>query len=62
MLVSAIDTNSSPIQELDSVELDAVGGGIPLVVAGYMAFYGAKTAYAAGVAAGAGVTLYSLFD
>jgi hypothetical protein len=42
--------------------MDCVGGGIPLVLAGYLAFHGAKAAYAAGVAAGAGVTLYAIFD
>lgn len=53
---------SSLIQELDTHELDHVGGGIPLVVAGYIAFYGAKAAYAAGVAVGAGLLTYAVFD
>jgi hypothetical protein len=57
----ACPTNTE-ICELETHEMDCVGGGIPLVLAGYLAFHGAKAAYAAGVAAGAGVTLYAIFD
>jgi hypothetical protein len=50
------------IQELTYEEVDGVAGGIPLVVAAVLAFHGARIAYAAGVAVGAGITTYAVFD
>ena len=50
------------IQELSVDEIDEVSGGIPLAFAAVLAFHGARIAYSAGVAAGAGVTLYAVFD
>lgn len=54
--------NHHGIAELNRSEIEEVAGGIPLVVAGYIAFYGAKAAYAAGVAVGAGLVTYAVFD
>lgn len=50
------------IQELSLNEVDEVSGGIPLVFAAYMAFHGARTAYAIGAAGGFGVTMAHFFD
>lgn len=46
------------IQELSLEEQDDVNGGLPFIVAGYLAFYGAKTAVALVAGAAGFATVY----
>lgn len=47
------------VTELDLDELEEVSGGIPLVVAGVMAFYGTEILYGVGFVAGAATAVYA---
>lgn len=47
------------IQDLTLDEMDQANGGIPLLVAAALTFYGAEIAYGAGFVLGAGVSIYA---